>query len=799
MSSTTQNEFSTLVPEHASGGGDDIGTVNGRPSPAFAETRMPAADEPKQIGRYRIVRVLGQGGMGKVYEAYDVKLERVVALKVMLADVVAMAGAQDRFLREARTMAKVRNDHIVTVYEADEANATPYLAMEFLHGQSLASWIGRGERPRIADVLRIGRETATGLAAAHAKKLIHRDIKPANLWLETLHEGGTEVRVKILDFGLARPVDRDGSITQSGTILGTPYYMSPEQARSQAVDARSDLFSLGVVLYQLCTGKLPFSGKNVTAVLTSLAVDVPPPILDQYPHVPKPLADLIMWLLEKDPSLRPQSAEQVVAALRAIEAKLPEDRGMQQRSGVREVAHIPTLGPNGLANTLPNPKLKPRNSARNWRRAIVFSTAIFGAILGIWTTIFYMAAESAHRHAQGVAHKTPIRLGVLYSKTGRMAVSERQVLDGVNLAVQELNENGGVLGRPIEVVAEDCKSDERVAALTAKKLIAEDHVNALFGCWTSASRKAVASIVEQNDRLLFNPTSFEGLEASPNVIYGGALPNQQVLPALRWTRGFLNTSRWFLIGLDAIHSRGTHAVIRDDLANLGATIVGEELFSVENTGIGDFLARVEAAKPDLFVNTIKGDTNVLLFRGLNAFSATNKIPVLSFAVSEDELSSLTSEQLEGHYASNTYFHSIDSSRNREFLKRVAQRFGPDYIVSDQMQTTYALVHLWALAASKAETDETKAVREALRGLDYDAPQGRVTVDPATQQLVQTIRVGSMGKSGKFEDVYVSPQRIRPDPFPNTRTRSEWDSFTNGLFERWGQRWHNLGDGHDHLR
>jgi WD40 repeat protein len=277
---------------------------------------------PGEIGRlggYRVLKVLGQGGMGVVFLAEDPRLQRPVALKAMRPALAADPAGRERFLREARATAAVKNDHVVTIHQVDEERGVPFLAMEFLDGLPLDRWLQAGRTPSVAQVLRIGREIALGLAAAHARGLVHRDIKPANLWLEASHGG----RVKILDFGLARAVSDDVHLTQSGAVVGTPAYMAPEQARGDKVDHRCDLFSLGCVLYRLCAGRNPFRGETTLAVLTALAVDNPPPVHEVNSAIPPALSDLVMGLLDKDPARRPASARAVAEALQAVERSLP--------------------------------------------------------------------------------------------------------------------------------------------------------------------------------------------------------------------------------------------------------------------------------------------------------------------------------------------------------------------------------------------------------------------------------------------------------------------------------------------
>jgi tRNA A-37 threonylcarbamoyl transferase component Bud32 len=273
-----------------------------------------AADELGRLGGYRVLKVLGAGAMGIVFHAEDPVLQRPVALKVMQKEAAEDPAGRERFLREAKAAAAVEHDHIVAIYHVGEDNGVPFLTMPLLRGESLEDRLWREGRVPPAEVLRIGREIALGLAAAHRAGLIHRDIKPANIWLE-----GETGRVKLLDFGLARVSQETAHLTQCGTILGTPYYMAPEQSRGRPVDARADLFSLGCVLYRTATGKLPFVGETALAVLAAAAMDQPLLPRDINPTLSAGLSDLILRLLAKDPADRPTSATAVVEAIRALE------------------------------------------------------------------------------------------------------------------------------------------------------------------------------------------------------------------------------------------------------------------------------------------------------------------------------------------------------------------------------------------------------------------------------------------------------------------------------------------------
>ena len=757
---------------------------------------LPASSVlPETISHYRIIRLLGEGGMGKVFEAEDTKLQRVIALKVMLPEISSDFAARERFSREARAVAAVRNDHVVTIYEVDEADGVPFLAMEFLHGQTLEGRLRAGKLPDFREIVRIGREIASGLAAAKRCGLIHRDIKPANIWLE--EPAG---RVKILDFGLARPAEQRSELTRTGDVVGTPHYMAPEQARGEHVDGRGDLFSLGVVLYRMCTHQLPFRGNTVTAVLTALAVDIPSPIAELNAETPGPLAQLIMSLLEKDRERRPQSADQVLVALKAIEAgQLPSAIGYPTPQAQAVNPSADTLAPSAISNTLPDPIRYPKGPLppnRLNRRKLV-ACGVLGLFMcsGLLTWGLVSGSPRKNRHGGAVVapNGEPIRIGLIYSRTGTMAISERAIHDGVMLAVEEINQNGGVLGRPVEAVIEDGRSDESIFAHRAVKLIDEDRVSSIFGCWTSACRKAVMAVVEQKNHLLFYPVSYEGIELSANIIYGGSVPNQQILPALKWSYGFLNKKRWYLVGSDSIFAHAAHAVIRDEAKSLGSQITGEEYLAVGSTDVAEIVRRIMAAEPDLIINSIYGDANVSFFRELHRAGITSeKVPTLSFTISEEEVATIAPEELAGNFAAGSYFQSTNLPRNQEFIQKVQQKYGPERAVSDPMQTAYSQVHLWAQAVEAANSIDAAAIRKQVIGQQYDAPQGVIKVCRDTLHTIQVSRVGRIDEQGKFMEVFVSPQAIKPEPYPVSRSNLEWDSLLADLYAQWGNRWHNPG-------
>jgi hypothetical protein len=302
----------TAAPSPVPGGSGTV--VSTQPDAGQPKFGPPAATgELGRLGPYRVVKQLGAGGMGAVYMALDTRLNRRLALKVMLPTFAANSAAKERFLREAKAVAQISHDNVVTVYEADERNGVPYIAMQFLQGMPLDEYLKNKGTPPLAHAVRVTREAALGLAAAHAVGLVHRDVKPGNLWLEAPNG-----RVKVLDFGLAKPVGTGADLTGTGMVVGTPAYMSPEQARGLKIDHRTDIFSLGVVLYRLLTGRNPFAGPNVMAVLMALGTEEPTPVRELNPNVPESLAALTHQMLAKKPDDRPASATAVADRLRGI-------------------------------------------------------------------------------------------------------------------------------------------------------------------------------------------------------------------------------------------------------------------------------------------------------------------------------------------------------------------------------------------------------------------------------------------------------------------------------------------------
>lgn len=342
---------------------------------------------PDQIGTFRILREIGRGGMGCVYLAEDSQLHRQVALKVMLPELREKPIAKERFLREARAMAGVKSDHVVTIHHVSEADGMPFFVMEYLEGQPLDRFLDAADSTRIDELLRIASEVCEGLRAAHAEGLVHRDIKPSNVFLEAPNG-----RVKILDFGLARPQERITELTRSGDVVGSPHYMAPEQAAGEPVDFRADLFSLGAMLFRMTTGRLPFKGNTTYEILMSLATHTPPPLDELNPQVPGRLSQLVEKLLRKKPDERPGSITEVLTDLQHLrlnrgestESIRPRPDSVSQAPTVtrRPVTAAPsnpsvptlTLSLEATSAPTPNPDRRLRNRLRIAVAALVLTS-----------------------------------------------------------------------------------------------------------------------------------------------------------------------------------------------------------------------------------------------------------------------------------------------------------------------------------------------------------------------------------------------------------------------------------------
>ena len=374
------------------------------------------------------------------------------------------------------------------------------------------------------------------------------------------------------------------------------------------------------------------------------------------------------------------------------------------------------------------------------------------------------SATSAGSAEPGVSGDT-IKVGDLHSLSGTMAISEVSVKDAEMLAIEEINKKGGVLGKKLVPVVEDGASDWPTFAEKAQKLISTDKVAAVFGGWTSASRKAMLPVFERNKALLYYPVQYEGLESSPYIFYSGATTNQQIVPGLEYLKDELKVKKLFLVGSDYVFPRTANKEIKAWAKANGMEIVGEEYSPLGNTDYATTINKVKAAKPDAVFQTINGDSNVAFWKQFTAAGLTaDKLPVISVSTAEDEIRGIGAKNVVGQYVSWNYYQTTPGPKNAAFVKAYKAKYGADRVTDDPIEAGYVNVHLWAKAVEKAGSTNPEKVKEASKGLTFDAPEGKVTIHPENQHISKTARIGVVQPNGLIKEVGGSGKPIEPDPY-----------------------------------
>jgi urea transport system substrate-binding protein len=361
--------------------------------------------------------------------------------------------------------------------------------------------------------------------------------------------------------------------------------------------------------------------------------------------------------------------------------------------------------------------------------------------------------------------KDGIKVGILHSLSGTMAISETTVVDAEMLAIDEINAAGGVLGKQIVPVQEDGASDWPTFAEKAAKLIDQDKVVTVFGCWTSASRKAVLPVFESKNHMLWYPVQYEGQECSKNVFYTGAAPNQQIEPAVDWL--LKNKGKeFFLVGSDYVFPRTANTIIKEQLKVKGGKVSGEDYLPLGDTEVTPIIAKIKAALPNggVIFNSLNGDSNVSFFKQMQGAGLTpDKYPVMSVSVAEEEVKQIGPEYLKGHYASWNYFQTVESPANDKFVKAFKAKYGEDRVTNDPMEAAYIMVYLWKQAVEKAGTTDLEPVRAAAVGQTMDAPEGKVTMQ-ANHHISKTVRIGEVRDDGLFDIVWSTEGPLDPIPW-----------------------------------
>lgn len=362
-----------------------------------------------------------------------------------------------------------------------------------------------------------------------------------------------------------------------------------------------------------------------------------------------------------------------------------------------------------------------------------------------------------------------VKVGLLHSLTGSMAISEKAVRDAEVLAIEEINAAGGVLGKQIVYVEEDGASEPSTFATKAEKLVDSEKVKTVFGCWTSSSRKAVKPVFEDYNSLLWYPVQYEGMEQSPNIVYTGAAPNQQIVPAIEYLidKGY---KKFFLLGSDYVFPRTANMIITAQVNAAGCEVVGEEYADMDQTDFAAIIGKIEAAQPEVIINTLNGTGNVSFFKQMAEKNYTSaNYMTMSFSIAEEEVATIGADILKGHMVSWNYYQTTETDVNKAFVAAYKAKFGDTRVTSDPAEAAYDAVYLWKAACEKAGSFEVDDVLGAIRTgeISFNAPEGTVTINGTNQHLTKPVRIGEVREDGLIYEVYSTPAAVDPDPYLTT--------------------------------
>lgn len=770
----------------------------------------------QRFGKYVVTRLVGTGGMASVYEAEDTSLNRHVAIKFLPEARKEQHVAVERFINEAQVAGRLNHPNVIAIYDIGFEHDAYYIAMELLNPGSAGHYLKRRGRMHWCEAAHVIAQCCSGLTAAHQAGLIHRDIKPDNILVSP---AGT---VKLADFGLVKELFEEAGLTKSGVVVGTPLYMSPEQASAQPLDARTDIYSLGATFYALLTGTPPYTTGSVPQIMMA---HVKAPIPDPRritPEIPDSIVQIVRRSMAKRPSERFQTAEEMRHALEVavsgqdrptftflVAGRLSTQpqrlRSAQVKSRVDGAARSPSPNPDAAhamaSDTAEPSRLSLRKVIHSSRRAVLVGGA--GLVLSGAGAALLLRSRTRPQGSTPdplpspqpsapvpIIKRDTIRVGVINSVAGTLSISARPVIEATTMAIDELNERGGILGRQIEAFIADAKSDNQLFAREAEQLITEKHVVTLFGGWTSSNRRSMKPIVERYQSLLMFPARDEGLEDSLNIIYCGPVPNQLVMPALSYCLDTLRKERIFYMGTDGLFSHTAAELMHDTLQGKRARLVGEEFALLGQKNFSTEIRKIQQTKPDIIFNSLIGSSNIDFMAELRAAGITSKqAPTLSFTMGENELAQIADVDLTGDYVAASYFQALARPQNQSFVQRFRKKYGAYRVTSAAMEAAYCSVYLWAQAIETAGVVSVSAIRAALRNQSFDGPGGVVRIDPSNQHTWRAFRLGRFEPDG-IKIVGGSETLIPPEPFPASRTRAEWEAFTNNLYHRWHENWVN---------
>jgi urea transport system substrate-binding protein len=418
---------------------------------------------------------------------------------------------------------------------------------------------------------------------------------------------------------------------------------------------------------------------------------------------------------------------------------------------------------------------------------------VLGMVAGLGAVAFASAIAMGARPAfltnLLVEVRSPIVVGLIHSQTGPLAISEKSLLEAEVLALEEINAEGGVAGRLVKWEVADGRSDPSTFATQAARLIERDGAVGLFGGWTAECRKAMVAVVEERDNLLVFPANYEGIEQSRRVVYVGGSANQVVLPAVRWCFDSLKARKFFVVGTEEVWSRCASELAKDGVKASSGSLVGEVYLPLAGGDSESLVGSIRSASPDVVLNLLVGESNLAFYAALRkAGSGPEKLPVMAFNVSEDELRRFPPVDVSGHYAAWNYFQSIDRDESREFVRRFKAKYGESRPVSDAMVAAYNGVRIWAKAAADAGSGDPSAVLAHLDRQSLDAPEGVVTIDPESHIAWRPFFVGRVRSDGQFDVAWSITKPIHPVVFVDTRSKGRWLALLDELKARWNGRW-----------
>jgi urea transport system substrate-binding protein len=391
-----------------------------------------------------------------------------------------------------------------------------------------------------------------------------------------------------------------------------------------------------------------------------------------------------------------------------------------------------------------------------------------------------------------------IKLGIIYSKIGPMAAIEQPIVNSVLLSIKQINKTGGLLGKQIDPIVAACSPTAESFAAKADFLIKNENVCAIFGCYTSATRRAIKSIVEKHKNLLIFPAAYEGLETSENVLYVGTTANQQITPAITWCIKTLG-KKLFLVGSNNLFSKISHIIIKEHAKFFGAQIL-EDSYIIQKTNnpeinnnqtqdfsknIKQIIELIKNKNPEVIINTLQWDENKEFMLQLKSEGITrDKIPTMFFRLDKAKIKNIGTDILSGNYTSSSYFENIQTKENLKFIRKIKKEYGPNKSITADEASGYASIQLWAKAIKKAGSANPTSVKKALENIDIKSPEGTIYVDPKTMHTYKQIRIGKIASDGQINTIWDSEKPIPPQPYPPYKSVSEWNKVAGEIYKEW---------------